>query len=131
MVAALVLAQLVSQHLVLEDAVRGATRTTGDYRRIAADLHTYGVRPSCLVTGLLATPVGYEARCRSGQISGHNRNMTRAQVLAAAHDRPVAVLVPPHQRVPSYARGWTPRRLTGLAGHRGYRVYLSPSTPAR
>ncbi|MGW8396086.1 hypothetical protein ACWGLP_05240 [Streptomyces lydicus] len=98
----------------------------GDYTRIAADLRTLGVRPPCLITGRLATPVGYEARCTSGQTAGHNRNATRTAILQTARSEPVAVLVRPRHRPPAYARTWTPHPLPGLRSHHGYRVYLSP-----
>ncbi|MET9404893.1 hypothetical protein ABZX90_03735 [Streptomyces sp. NPDC002935] len=127
LVAALVVAQLVSQHVILDRAVRTAADGTGDYARIAADLRKHGVRPPCLITGRLATPVGYQARCASGQITGHNRNTTVAEILATARHEPVAVLVEPHHKPPAYARHWNVHRLPGLRVHHGYRVYLSPS----
>ncbi|MEW2403598.1 hypothetical protein [Streptomyces sp. NPDC046862] len=126
LVAALVLVQLFSQHLVLTRAVRAASDDAGDYARIAADLRTYGVRPPCLVTGRLATPVGYQARCASGQFTGHNQNTTVAKILTTTRHEPVAVLVRPHHKPPAYARQWTSRPLPGLRVHRGYRVYLPP-----
>lgn len=126
LVFALVATQTVSQHLILTHAVRVASASTGDYARIAADLRTLGVRPPCLITGRLATPVGYEARCASDQTVGHNRNTTPAAVLDIAATEPVAVLVRPHHRPPAYARTWTPHPLPGLRRHHGYLVYLSP-----
>ncbi len=74
--------QLVSQYAILTRAARTAADGTGDYARIAADLRTYGLRPPCLVTGRLATPVAYQAGCASGQVTGHNQNTTVAKVLA-------------------------------------------------
>lgn len=126
LVAALVVTQLVSQHFILDRAVRTAADGTGDYARIAADLSGYGVRPPCLITGRLATPVGYQARCASGQITGHNRNTTVAQILGTARHEAVVVLVKPHHQPPAYARHWNSHRLLGLRIHHGYRVYLSP-----
>jgi hypothetical protein len=126
LVTALVAAQLVSQHVILTRAVHAADDGTGDYARIAADLRTYAVRPPCLVTGRLATPVAYQARCASGQISGHNQNTTVAAILTTARHEPVAVLVRPHHKPPAYARHWTSHRFDGLRVHYGYRVYLSP-----
>ncbi|MEU0787457.1 hypothetical protein ABZ341_38695 [Streptomyces sp. NPDC006173] len=126
LVAALVVAQLVSQHVILDRAVRTAASGTGDYARIAADLHRNGVRPPCLLTGRLATPVAYQARCASGQIRGHNRNTTVAQILTTARHEPVAVLVNPRHSPPAYASHWDSHRLPGLRVHHGYRVYLSP-----
>ncbi|WP_229703683.1 hypothetical protein [Streptomyces albiflavescens] len=125
LVAALLAVQLASQHVVLTRAVRATADGTGDYARIAADLRTYGVRPPCLITGRLATPVGYQARCTSGQITGHNQNTTVAKILATARHEPVAVLVRPHHKPPAYARQWTSHRLPGLLVHHGYRVFLS------
>jgi len=129
LVTALIAAQLVSQHVILTRAVQAADDGTGDYARIAADLRTYAVRPPCLVTGRLATPVAYQARCASGQISGHNQNTTVATILTTARHEPVAVLVRPHHKPPAYARHWTSHRLDGLRVHHGYRVYLSPTEP--
>ncbi|TXC99473.1 hypothetical protein [Streptomyces sp. ISID311] len=126
LLATLVTAQTVSQHLTLTHAVHVSTAGNGDYARIAADLRALGVRPPCLITGRLATPVGYEARCASGQTAGHNRNTTRAAILSTARTEPVAVLVMPHHRPPAYARAWTPHPLPGLRRHHGYRVFLSP-----
>ncbi|MFD0066951.1 hypothetical protein [Streptomyces sp. NPDC056690] len=126
LVAALVAVQLVSQHAILTRAARTAVDGTGDYRRIAADLQTYGVRPPCLVTGRLATPVAYQARCASGQITGHNRTTTVARILATTRHEPVAILVRPNHKVPAYARRWPSHPLPGLHVHHGYRVYLSP-----
>lgn len=126
LIAALVAVQLVSQHAILTRAARTAADGTGDYARIAADLRTYGVRPPCLATGRLATPVAYQARCASGQVTGHNQNTTVAKVLATARHEPVAVLVRPHHKAPAYARRWTSGPLPGLRVHHGYRVYLSP-----
>ncbi|MGX1855310.1 hypothetical protein [Streptomyces sp. NPDC055299] len=116
----------MSRHAILTRAARTAADGTGDYARIAADLRTYGVRPPCLVTGRLATPVAYQARCASGQVTGHNQNTTVAKVLATARHEPVAVLVRPHHKAPAYARRWTSGPLPGLRVHHGYRVYLSP-----
>ncbi|MEV8204258.1 hypothetical protein AB0P40_02250 [Streptomyces sp. NPDC079189] len=132
LVTALVAVQLVSQHAILTRATRTVADGTGDYARIAADLRTYGVRAPCLITGRLATPVAYQARCASGQITGHNQNTTVAKVLATAHREPVAVLVRPHHRAPAYARRWPSHIPPDLRVHHGYRVYLSPqalSTP--
>ncbi|MFE4955375.1 hypothetical protein ACFRCW_14965 [Streptomyces sp. NPDC056653] len=129
LVTALVVLQLVSQHLILDRAVHTVADGTGDYARIAADLRRHGVRPPCLITGRLATPVGYQARCTSGQITGHNRNTTVSEILTTARQEPVVVLVKPHHKPPGYARHWNSHRLPGLLIHRGYRVYLSPFKP--
>ncbi|MEV8125426.1 hypothetical protein AB0P07_15195 [Streptomyces sp. NPDC085944] len=129
LVTALIAIQLVTQHVVLTRAVHAAADGTGEYARIAADLRTYGVRPPCLVTGRLATPVAYQTRCASGQITGHNQNTTVSKILAAARHEPVALLVRPHHKPPAYARHWTSHQLDGLRVHHGYRVYLPPHTP--
>ncbi|QTZ90064.1 hypothetical protein SU9_000185 [Streptomyces auratus AGR0001] len=126
LIATLVTAQTVSQYVLLTHAVQVSAAGNGDYTRIAADLRTLGVRPPCLLTGRLATPVGYEARCASGQTAGHNRNTTRTAILQTARGEPVALLVRPRHRPPAYARTWTPHPLPGLRSHHGYRVYLSP-----
>ncbi|MFE5027333.1 hypothetical protein ACFRAO_29365 [Streptomyces sp. NPDC056656] len=132
LVAALVVAQLVSQHVILVRAVHTAADGTGDYARIAADLRNHGVRPPCLITGRLATPVGYQALCASGQTTGHNRNTTVPENLTTARHEPVAVLVHPGRKPPAYARGWKAHRLPGLRIHHGYRFYLSPfESPTR
>ncbi|WP_327579152.1 MULTISPECIES: hypothetical protein [unclassified Streptomyces] len=129
LVAALVVVQVVSQHHILTRAVQTAADGTGDYARIAADLGRHGLRPPCLITGRLATPVGHQARCASGQITGHNRNTTVPEILATARHEPVAVLVKPHHKPPAFARHWNSHRLPGLRIHHGYRAYLSPFEP--
>jgi hypothetical protein len=132
LVALAVVGQLLSQQVILRHAVHGARSTTGDYARMAAALRSHGVRPPCLITGAgPGIPVAYQARCSAGNLSGSNGNMTRAELLAVAARQPVAVLVPPGGKVPSYARHWTSHPLTGLHGRSraGYRVFLSPATP--
>ncbi|MEU9125292.1 hypothetical protein AB0C96_36595 [Streptomyces sp. NPDC048506] len=126
LVIALVATQLATQHLVLTRAVHIASAGNSDYERIAADLRDLGIRPPCLITGRLATPVGYHARCASAQPSGHNRNTTLAQILKTAEHEPVAVLVRPGHRPPHYARDWPSYGLPGLRVHTGYHVYVSP-----
>lgn len=130
-VALVVVAQLVSQNLILNHAARVASNGTRDYARMAADLRAYGVRPPCLLTGNLAIPVAYQARCSSVDVSGHNQNTTRADIVATARTEAVAVFVPPNTHVPSYAQHWASHPLTGLHSHHGYRVYVSPSAQAR
>jgi hypothetical protein len=130
-VALVVVAQLVSQNLILNHAARVASNGTRDYARMAADLRAYGVRPPCLLTGNLAIPVAYQARCSSVDVSGHNQNTTRADIVATARTEVVAVFVPPNTHVPSYAQHWASHPLTGLHSHHGYRVYVSPSAQAR
>ncbi|MFD3451636.1 hypothetical protein ACFWVC_05605 [Streptomyces sp. NPDC058691] len=125
-VAVALAAQLAGQQVVLHRAVRIAATGNGDYLRIATRLHQLGVLPPCLVTGPMAGPVGYQARCASGQVAGHNGDMTAAEVARAALHRPVAVIMPPHRLPPAYARSWPSRPLTGLRHHHGYRVLLSP-----
>ncbi|MFB7290897.1 hypothetical protein [Actinacidiphila glaucinigra] len=125
-VVAVVLAQLVTQQIVLHRAVRSSTIGNGDYARMAAELTRLGVRPPCLVTGPMATPVGYQARCASGQTAGHNENLTPDGVLRLARTQPVAVLTPPNGQPPAYARDWPSRPLPNLRYHPGYRVHLSP-----
>ncbi|MGW3247200.1 hypothetical protein [Streptomyces sp. NPDC001070] len=125
-VIAVVLAQLVTQQIVLHRAVRSSTIGNEDYTRIAAELHRLGVRPPCLVTGPLATPVGYQAHCASGQTAGHNENLTPAGILRIARSRPVAVLTPQGGQPPAYARDWPSAPLPHLNYHQGYRVHLSP-----
>jgi len=130
LVTGLVAAQLVSQHMILTRAAQAAADGTGDYARIAVDLRTYGVRPPCLITGRLATPVAYQARCASGQITGHNQNTTVSKILATTRHEPVAVLVRPHHKPPAYARRWTSHQIDDLRVHHGYRVYLPPVEPS-
>ena len=74
----------------------------------------------------MATPVGYQARCASGQTAGHNENLTPDDVLRLARTQPVAVLTPPNGQPPAYARDWPSRPLPNLRYHPGYRVHLSP-----
>ncbi|MEW2400034.1 hypothetical protein [Streptomyces sp. NPDC046862] len=126
LVAALVVVQLLGQHLVLTRAVHIAAATNADYARIATDLQALGVRQPCLITGRLATPVAYHAHCTSAQTHGHNADTTRGQILSIAQREQVAVLVRPHHHPPHYARTWTPYPLRGLREHAGYHVYLPP-----
>jgi hypothetical protein len=90
----LVVTQVVSQHVILDRAVRTAAGGTGDYTRIAADLRAHGVRPPCLITGRLATPVAYQALCASGQIPG-TTGTPRSRRLAELEQLTLDALVSP------------------------------------
>jgi hypothetical protein len=128
LVAGLVGLQLGSQHTVLSRSVNNAAAGNGDYAQLADTLRRWGVRPPCLVTGPLATPVGYQAHCASGQTSGHNENTTTGRIERTARHDPVAVLVRGRDEPPSFAAHWTDRPVDGLHGHiSAYRVYLSPT----
>lgn len=74
----------------------------------------------------MATPVGYQARCASGQTAGNNENLTPAGILRLARTQPVAVLTPRGGQPPAYARDWPSHPLPDLNYHQGYRVHLSP-----
>jgi hypothetical protein len=112
------------QQMVLVRTVARTRTDHDDYARVAANLHRLGVRPPCLLTGDLAIPIAYYARCASAQIAGNNADTTAAGIVAATRERRVAVLVAPRRRPPSYARVWTAEPLSGRSSLRGYRAYL-------
>ncbi|MFE0513240.1 hypothetical protein [Streptomyces sp. NPDC058964] len=106
-------------HLAVQYAVLEATvdRTTASHRawaRTADELHRLGVRPSCLLTGHEAIPIGFYAGCSSAATAGHNANTTAAVITRTARRTPVGTLVTAGSRPPAYARDWQSRRVGGL-----------------
>ncbi|HEY5834586.1 hypothetical protein [Streptomyces sp.] len=129
-VAVALCGHLAVQYGVLANIVGNNHALSTEYGAVAARLHGAGVRPPCLVSGDRAVPIAFYAGCASRQTSGPDSSITPAGVLAAARVQPVAVIVPPHQRPPSYARAWRPLRLPDGASVQGYRAYLPPPTAA-
>ncbi len=128
-VAAVVLA--LCGHLAIQAGVLHTTAANNraqraEYDAVAARLHSYGVRPPCLLSGAGAQPVAFYTGCASRQTGGPDRSITPAGILAAARTRPVGVLVAPGVRPPAFARGWPPSPLPTRTGAPGYRVYLAP-----
>ncbi|MFC7265201.1 hypothetical protein [Streptomyces lutosisoli] len=124
-VAVTLLALGLAGHLAVQFAVLQATvqRTTVSHRgwaSTAAELHRFGVRPPCLLTGHQAVPIAFYAGCSSAATSGHNANATPSDIVRAGQREPVAVITTPAGRPPAYARDWAPHRAGDL------RVYVAP-----
>jgi hypothetical protein len=108
LVAVVLLAQVVTQQVVLSRQIAAKVSFFGDYAQIAADLHHLGVRSPCVVNGVQEIPIAFYAGCGSAA--------TIPAALRAGHvaaDR-VAVLVPPAASPPGYARNWRRVTLPGL-----------------
>ncbi|WP_369362577.1 hypothetical protein AB5L52_03350 [Streptomyces sp. CG4] len=108
----------LAAHLAVQLAVlvHTANSTTTDHRawsRTASDLHRLGVRPPCLLTGDDAIPVAFYTGCSSAATDGPNANSTADRIAGTARSMPVATLVPPGTRPPSYARDWPSALLDG------------------
>ncbi|GAA2251727.1 hypothetical protein GCM10010145_19270 [Streptomyces ruber] len=114
---------LAVQYAVLERTVTRTAASRENWARTATELHRLGVRPPCLVTGHTAIPVGFYARCASGNTQGNNANTTPAEILDTAGRIPVAALTAPGGTPPSYARDW-PRHRLGP-----FDVYTAPAGP--
>ncbi|MEV1020300.1 hypothetical protein [Streptomyces sp. NPDC050264] len=117
-IAAVVLAafQLTSQFVVLNRQVDSTARTDARYVAAARGLRAMGLTQPCLVTGPRALPIGYAAGCASAQTRGNNRSTTHDAFLRRAARVPTAVLTPPGDRPPRYARDWTPYELPDTGG---------------
>ncbi|MEV5573256.1 hypothetical protein AB0L06_24700 [Spirillospora sp. NPDC052269] len=120
------LAHLGIQQLVLARMTTSTRHSHGDYVRIARDLNGLGVRSPCTLTGDQAAPVSYQARCAWAQTVGPNTSITVRGLVALSGRQPVAVLIGPGGKPPSYARAWPAHRLSGRYGLRGFRAYVSP-----
>ncbi|WP_405593877.1 hypothetical protein [Streptomyces sp. NBC_01092] len=105
---------LAVQYVVLDRTVERTTASRLAWARSAAELHTLGMRPPCLLTGHEAIPVAYYAGCGSGAMHGHNVNTTRAELLRTARRLPVGALTVPGRKPPRHARDWELHRLDGL-----------------
>jgi hypothetical protein len=92
-------AQLFTQHLVLDHEVGGTVRFHDDYAAIAASIARHGVRPPCLVNGVQYIPIAFYAGC--------------ASTGSAAAGEPVALLIQYGHRPPAYARTWRRYRVSG------------------
>jgi len=124
-VAVTLVALGLAGHLAVQFAVLQATvqRTTVFHRgwaSTAAELHRFGVRAPCLLTGHQAVPIAFYAGCSSAATSGHNANTTPSAIVRAGQREPVAVVTTPAGRPPAYARDWAPHRAGDL------RVYVAP-----
>lgn len=126
-VAALALCgHLAIQGSVLRTTVVNNRAQRAEYDAVAARLHTYGVRPPCLLSGDGAQPVAFYTGCASRQTGGPDASITPAGILAAARTRPVGILVAPGAHPPAFARTWPASPLPTHPGPPGYRVYVSP-----
>jgi hypothetical protein len=121
LVALALTGHLVAQFAVLTRTVNRTHAARHDWSRTAAELHRLGVRPPCLLTGHLAIPIGFYARCSSAHTAGNNANITQAELVHAARRIPFAVLTPPGSAPPGYARTWPAHRF----GHLDF--YVAPS----
>ncbi|MFM9760848.1 hypothetical protein [Streptomyces scabiei] len=110
LVAACLAAHLAVQYVVLEHAVRSSAANRGNWSRTASALHTFGVRPPCLLSGYEAVPIAFYTGCGSAQTGGHDTSTTAAALARAAHRTTVAVLAHPGRRPPAYARTWSVER---------------------
>jgi hypothetical protein len=113
--------QLLIQGTVLEHQVVEKVSFFGDYKRIAGDLRSLGIRPPCLIKGTQDIPVAFYAGCASAP------GITAGQKIT----EPVAVLVAPGKQPPAYARGWTLHELPGIQSKLlKVNAYVAPrSTP--
>ena len=100
-VTCFLVAQLFTQHLVLDHEVGGTVTFHDDYTRIAAALAARGVRPPCLIAGVQYIPIAFYAGCASAG--------------TAAPGEHVALLIQARQPPPSYARNWPSDRITGTS----------------
>jgi hypothetical protein len=100
-VACLLIGQLTTQHLVLDHEAGGTVRFHDDYRRIAGELASHGVRPPCLIRGVQYLPIAFYAGCAS---TGNLAPGEHAGLL-------IQTIGPP----PAYARNWRMYRITGTS----------------
>jgi hypothetical protein len=100
LLGALLTAQLVSQHLVLDREVAGAVAYGDDYWRVAGDLRALGVRPPCLLNGQQYLPIAYYMGCASDGFVNH-----------PAPGQRTALLVWPGSQPPAFATRWHAYRL--------------------
>ena len=99
-VAGIVL-QLVSQQAVL---YKELTHSHNNFRQMAADLHSAGVVPPCLIRGKLLIPIAYYAGCASAPLPADAGPAVHVAVIKRAGFRP-----------PDWALGWRPHRLRGTS----------------
>jgi hypothetical protein len=125
-VAAVLCGHVAVQFGVALHDVSGNRAMRRSYDAVAADLHSAGVRPPCLLTGQHAVPLAFYTGCSSRQIGGPDGSITPAGVTAAARHRSTAVLVPRDGRPPAYARTWRHLALPASPGFQGAEAYLAP-----
>jgi hypothetical protein len=101
LVACFLIGQLATQHLVLDHEVGGTVRFHDDYRRIAAELASRGVRPPCLIQGVQYIPIAFYAGC--------------ASTPDPAPGEHVGLLIQTIGQPPAYARNWRVYRITGTS----------------
>jgi len=101
-VTCFLVAQLFTQHLVLDHEVGGTVAFHDDYTRIAATLGRHGVRPPCLINGVQDIPIAFYLGCASA-----------GNAADAAPGEHVALLIQSGDRPPRYARDWPSYRITG------------------
>ncbi|MFJ8078585.1 hypothetical protein ACIQ7Q_32810 [Streptomyces sp. NPDC096176] len=130
-VLALALAgHLTIQYSVLQGAVDRSRENRKAFDRITAELHRYGVRAPCVISGVEAPRVAFRTGCASRQAGGHDGSITRAGLAALADERPVAYVVEGKARPPAFARGWRRLDLPGLPARPDLSVYVGPATTA-
>ncbi len=105
----LLVAQIATQHVVLDRQVAAKVRFFDGYARIAADLHQLGVRPPCTVNGVQEIPIAFYAGCGSAVNIGAALRPGRRPIGR------VAVLIRPGATPPWYARDWRRVSLRGLS----------------
>ncbi|MER6612124.1 hypothetical protein [Streptomyces xantholiticus] len=124
--ALLIACHLVVQYGVLHRKMAGSRADRQAFERITAELHRLGVRPPCVISGVEAPRIAFQAGCASRQVGGNDGSLTAAGIAALAQDRPVALVVEGDTAPPAYARGWRQARLPGLRSRPDLRVYLAP-----
>jgi hypothetical protein len=126
LVAVALCGHLAVQGAVLAQAVHNNHKTSTHYDAIAARLHSYGVRPPCMLSGATAVPIAYYTGCVSRQTSGPDQSITAAGVVAATRHQPVAVLVAAGSHPPAWAEHWRSAPLPSAHGAPAGRAYLPP-----
>ncbi|MFF4021064.1 hypothetical protein [Streptomyces sp. NPDC001843] len=123
LVAVGVAGHLAVQYVVLEHTVHSSAASRADWSRTAGALRTLGVRQPCLLSGYDAVPIAFYTGCGSAQTAGHDASTTVAELTRTAHRTSFAVLAPPGDRPPAYARTWSEEKAGGL------RAYVAPDVP--
>ncbi|WP_079127674.1 hypothetical protein [Streptomyces sp. TP-A0874] len=126
-VVAVLTGHLAVQYGVLNRVTEGNRHMRREYQKVAAQLHTLGLRPPCLISGHMDVRISVYTGCVTRETAGADTSITPAGVVAAARRLPVGVMVAPHDRPPAYARSWREVTLTKSSRFRGHRVYLPPA----
>jgi hypothetical protein len=127
LVAAALCGHLAVQGAVLAKAVHTNHTSGRRYAALAARLHSYGLRPPCMLSGASAVPIAYYAGCASRQTSGPDQSITAAGVVAATRHQPVAVIVASGSHPPAFAKHWRAAPLPPLHGVPPSHAYLPPT----